>query len=145
MKTFKERHQFYLPDDLSEKLEAMAKEPGSSKTAILTEALRAWFERRAANELDERFGIRLDRISQGNERLERKLEFVVEALGTFVQHQLTLSAHQPPFDQETGQLGLKRYRAFVEMVGRRLARPDQSSIAIAMSKEGEDANGREPS
>ena len=141
VKTFKERHQFYLPDDLSEKLDAMAKEPGSSKTAILTDALSAWFERRAANELDERFGIRLDRISQANERLERKLEFVAEALGTFVQHQLTLFAHQPPFDQETGQLGLKRYRAFVETVGRRLARPDQSSIAIAMSKDGEDANG----
>jgi hypothetical protein len=73
--------------------------------------------------------------------LERKVEFVAEALGTFVQHQLTLLAHQPPFDQETGQLGLKRYRAFVEMVGRRLARPDQSSIAIAMSEEGDDANG----
>jgi hypothetical protein len=141
MKTFKERHQFYLPDDLSEKLGAMAKEPGSSKTAILTDALRAWFERRAANELDERFGIRLDRISQANERLERKVEFVAEALGTFVQHQLTVLAHQPPFDQETGQLGLKRYRAFVEMVGRRLARPEQLSIAIALSKEGEDANG----
>jgi hypothetical protein len=140
MKTFKERHQFYLPDYLSEKLEAMAKEPGSSKTAILTDALRAWFERRAANELDERFGIRLDRISQANERLERKLEFVAEALGTFVQHQLTVLAHQPPFDPETGQLGLKRYRAFIEMVGRRLARPDQSPIANAMSKEDEDAN-----
>jgi predicted transcriptional regulator len=141
MKTFKERHQFYLPDDLSEKLELMAKEPGSSKTAILTDALRAWFERRAANELDERFGIRLDRISQANERLERKLAFVAEALGTFVQHQLTVLAHQPPFDQETGQLGLKRYRSFVETVGRRLARPDQSSIAIAMSKDGEDTDG----
>jgi hypothetical protein len=141
MKTIKERHQFYLPDDLSEKLEAMAKEPGSSKTAILTDALRAWFERRAANELDERFGLRLDRINQANERLERKVEFVAEALGTFVQHQLTLLAHQPPFDQETGQLGLKRYRAFVEMVGRRLARPEQSSIAIAMSDNGEDADG----
>ena len=141
MRTFKERHQFYLPDDLSEKLEAMAKEPGSSKTAILTDALRAWFERRAANELDERFGIRLDQLSQANERLERKLEFVAEALGTFVQHQLTLLAHQPPFDQETGQLGLKRYRAFVEMVGRRLARPDQSSLAMPMSKDGECADG----
>src|SRR3954469_16065520 len=136
MKTFKERHQFYLPDDLSEKLEALAKEPGSSKTAILTDALRAWVERRAANELDERFGIRLDRIGQANERLERKVEFVAEALGTFVQHQLTLLAHQPPFDQETGQLGLQRYRAFVEMVGRRLARPDQSAIVAAIAGEG---------
>ena len=141
MKTFKERHQFYIPDDLSEKLEALAAEPGSSKTTILTDALRAWFDRRGATELDERFGVRLDRLSRADEHLARKLDFVAEALGTFVQHQLTLLAHQPPFDQETGQLGLKRYRAFVEMVGRRLARPDQSSIAIAMSKEGEDANG----
>lgn len=39
MKTRKIRHQFYLPDDLSARLDAMAAEPGSSKTAILTEAL----------------------------------------------------------------------------------------------------------
>ena len=137
MKTFKTRHQFYLPDDLSERLEALAAEPGSSKTAILTEAFRTWLERRGATELDERFGVRLDRLSKADEHLARKLDFIAEALGTFVQHQLTIVAHQPPFDTETGQLGLHRYRAFVETVGRRLARPDQSSIAIAMSKGGE--------
>jgi len=141
MKTFKTRHQFYLPDDLSAQLESLAAEPGSSKTAILTEALRGWIERRGASELDERFGVRLDRLSKADERLDRKLDFVAEALGTFVQHQLTLVAHQPPFDTETGQLGLRRYRAFVEMVGRRLARPDQSSVAIAMSTDGKGANG----
>ena len=140
MKTFKTRHQLYLPDDLSEKLEALAGEPGSSKTAILTDAFRAWLERRGATELDERFGLRLDRLSKADERLARKLDFVAEALGTFVQHQLTLVAHQPPFEPETGQLGLQRYRAFVEAVGRRLARPDQASIAIAMSKSGEDSD-----
>lgn len=133
MKTFKTRHQFYLPDDLSEKLEALAGEPGSSKTAILTDAFRAWLERRGATELDERFGLRLDRLSKADEQLARKLDFVAEALGTFVQHQLTLVAHQPPFEPETGQLGLQRYRAFVEMVGRRLARPDQSVVAAAIA------------
>jgi predicted transcriptional regulator len=135
MKTFKTRHQFFLPDDLSEKLEALAAEPGSSKTAILTAAFRAWLERGGATELDERFGMRLDRLSRADERLEHKLDFVAEALGTFVQHQLTLVAHQPPFEPETGQLGLQRYRAFVEMVGRRLARPDQSAIALAIGGE----------
>ena len=140
MKTFKTRHQFYLPDDLSEKLEALAAEPGSSKTAILTDAFRAWLERRGATELDERFGVRLDRLSKADEQLSRKLDFVAEALGTFVQHQLTLVAHQPPFDTETGQLGLQRYRAFVDMVGRRLARADQSPIAAVIAGEGA-ANG----
>ncbi len=144
MRTFKTRHQFYLPDDLSEKLEALATEPGSSKTAILTDAFRAWLERRGATELDERFGLRLNRLSRADERLEHKLDFVAEALGTFVQHQLTLAAHQPPFEPETGQLGLQRYRAFVEAVGRRLARPDQSPIAIAMSEGSDGANGCGP-
>jgi len=67
VKTFKTRHQFYLPDDLSEKLEALANEPGSSKTAILTDAFRVWLERRGATELDERFGLRLDRLSRADE------------------------------------------------------------------------------
>jgi predicted DNA-binding protein len=134
MKTFKTRHQFYLPDELSEKLEALAAESGSSKTAILTDAFRAWLERRGATELDERFGVRLDRLSRADEQLATKLDFVAEALGAFVQHQLTLVAHQPPFDTETGQLGLQRFRAFVEMVGRRLARPDQSPIAAAIAR-----------
>jgi predicted transcriptional regulator len=133
VKTFKTRHQFYLPDDLSEKLEALAGEPGSSKTAILADAFRAWLDRRGATELDEKFGVRLDRLSRADEQLARKLDFVAEALGTFVQHQLTLVAHQPPFDTETGQLGLQRYRAFVETVGRRLARPDQSAVATAIA------------
>lgn len=136
MKTFKTRHQFYLSDDLSEKLEALAAEPGSSKTAILTDAFRVWLDRRGATELDERFGVRLDRLSRADEQLGRKLDFIAEALGTFVQHQLTLSAHQPPFEPETGQLGLQRYRAFVEMVGRRLARHDQSAIAAAIAGTG---------
>lgn len=135
MKTFKTRHQFYLPDELSAKLEALAAEPGSSKTAILTDAFRTWLDRRGATELDERFGHRLDRLSRADERLARKLDFVVEALGTFVQHQLTLVAHQPPFDTETGQLGLQRYRAFVEMVTRRLTRPEQSALAAAIASE----------
>lgn len=134
MRTFKTRHQFYLPDDLSEKLDSLAAEPGSSKTAIMTDAFRAWLDRRGATELDERFGVRLDRLSRADERLDRKLDFIAEALGTFVQHQLTLSAHQPPFEPETGQLGLQRYRAFVETVGRRLARQDQSPVAAAIAR-----------
>jgi hypothetical protein len=141
VKTFKTRHQFYLPDDLSEKLEMLAAEPGSSKTAILTDALRAWLERRGANELDERFGVRLDRLSRADQRLEYKLDFVAEALGAFVQHQLTMTAHQPPPEAETGQLGLQRYHKFIDFFGQRLARPDQSSIALAMSKEGEGTDG----
>jgi predicted transcriptional regulator len=124
MQTAKTRHQFYLPDDLSAKLDALAVQPGSSKTAILTDALTAWIERRAAHELDERFGVRLDRQSRSAERIEQKLDFVTEVIGLFVRHQLTLTAHQPQFDAETRQLGQLRYDQFVQLVGQILARDD---------------------
>jgi hypothetical protein len=42
-------------------------------------------------------------------------------LDLFVAHQLTHTAHQPPFDTETGQLGQRRYQQFVDQVARRLA------------------------
>jgi predicted DNA-binding protein len=121
MKTFKTRHQFYLPDDLSEALDRLCSASGASKTAVLTEGLRAVLERRAGNELDQRFGVRLDRISRGQERLENKVDLLAEAFGTFVHHQLTMVAHQPPFDEETRRLGLERYQKFIDLVGRRLA------------------------
>lgn len=124
MKTFKARHQFYLPEDLSAELERLSSKPGSSKTAVLSDALRAWIDRRAGNELDERFGKRLDRMSREHERIQRRLDILAEALGLFIQHQLTLVAHQPPFDPETRQLGHQRYEAFLDLAGRRLARSD---------------------
>ena len=39
-------------------------------------------ERRAGHELDLRFGVRLDRMSRGQERLENKVDLLAEAFGT---------------------------------------------------------------
>lgn len=124
MKTRKTRHQFYLPDALTEKLEALAAKPGSSKSAVMTDALNAWIERRGANELDDRFGARLDRHSHAQERIERKLDMLTETFDLFVRHQLTLTAHQPAFDAETRRLGQLRYDEFVRLAGRLAARPE---------------------
>ena len=134
MKTFKTRHQFYLPDALSEKLDALTASPGTSKTAILTDALNAWLERKAGHELDQRFGPRLDRLSRPDERLERKIDVLTEMLGVFVQHQLTLVAHQPPFDPDTQRLGLARFQRFMELVERRLARTHLPDTPGALSE-----------
>lgn len=129
MQTRKTRHQFYLPDALSAKLDALAAQPGSSKTAILTDALGAWFDRRAGHELDQRFGVRLDRQNRTTDRMEQKLDYLTEALGLSIRHQLTLTAHQPAFDAETKRLGRLRYDEFVKLVGRVLARNGAASQA----------------
>lgn len=128
MTTRKQRHQVYLSDDLSSALEALGGASGSSKSAVVAEALRAWLERRAGHALDERFGMRLDRLDRTHERIDERLVWIVEALGTFVQHQLTLVAHHPEFTPEAVHLGQARFRTFVEAVGRRLARGGAGTI-----------------
>jgi hypothetical protein len=122
MQTAKTRHQFYLPHALSEKLDALAAKPGSSKTAIMTGALNAWLERKGAQELDQRFGPRLDRQSRAAERTERKLDALTELVGVFVQHQLTASAHLPAFDEATGQLGRQRFHQLLDLVEQRISK-----------------------
>lgn len=122
MTTLKQRHHVYLSDDLSAALDALGAVPGSSKSAVVAEALRAWVDRRAAAALDDKLAMRLDRMTREQHALAHKLDFVGEALGTFIQHQLTLVAHQPAFTPEAAHLGQQRFRQFVEAVGRKVAR-----------------------
>lgn len=122
MTTHKQRHHIYLPDDLSAAFDALGGARGSSKSAVAAAALRAWFDRQTASALDDKLAVRLDRLSREVAAHGSKLDFISEALGMFVQHQLTLVAHQPPFTPETALLGRQRFGLFVEAVGRKLAR-----------------------
>lgn len=133
MTTLKQRHHIYLPDDLSAALDALGGASGSSKSAVVAAALRAWIDRRGAATLDDRLAVRLDRLSRGQDVLGQKLDFVSEALGTFVQHQLTLVAHQSDFTPEAAHLGQQRFALFIEAVGRKLARSTGGGILPAAS------------
>lgn len=139
VKTFKTRHQFYLPDDLSARLETLAAKPGSSKTVILTDALRAWLDRKGGDELDQRFGPRLDRQTRTGNRIESRIDYVAEVLELFVAHQLTLTAHQPAFDQATALLGRERVDRFMAQVARRLQARSSSDALTTNGKD--DAHG----
>jgi hypothetical protein len=122
MQTTKTRHQFYLTDALSEKLEALARKPGASKSSILSDALSAWIEWNGAAELDAKFGPRLDRLTRSLGAADGKLDTLVETLGALIEYQMNLTAHQPTFDDETRHLGRQRYNQLIEYVGRKLAK-----------------------
>jgi hypothetical protein len=51
---------------------------------------------------------------RGHVRLEGKAD-LAEPFGTFVQNELTTVAHQSPINEETRQLGLKRYQVFIDL------------------------------
>ena len=140
MNTLKTRHQFYLPDDLSDTLDGLASKPGASKTTILTDALRAWLDRRAGNELDDRFGQRLDRLQKIDERIETSLEMLTELFDTFILHEMTMIAHQPPFDDTARNLGRKRYDDLINLVARRIRKRRRDGLRSSVAMEVEANN-----
>ena len=121
MKQNKVRHQLFLDADISEKLEALAAKPGASKSAILADAIIAWLNRRGSHELDERFGLRLNRISAQLNRIERDGQVLLETLALFVRYQLTVTAPLPEPDSAARAVGRDRFQAFADQVGRQIA------------------------
>ncbi|HLG90327.1 MAG TPA: CopG family transcriptional regulator [Alphaproteobacteria bacterium] len=117
----KPRHHLYLDDELSERLEELARKPGSSKSAIVADALRAYLARRAARELDDLLKVRLDRVGNQLNRVERDQQIVMESLALFIRYQITVTAPLPEPDQAARAVGQDRFRAFIEQVGRRIA------------------------
>lgn len=115
------RHEFYLDEDLSDRLSTMAAKPGSSKTAIMTDALRAYFERGAASELDERFKARLDKQSMQLARIERDQQIVAESVALLARFQFMVTAPVPDSDRAARALAQERFKGFLEQVSRRIA------------------------
>lgn len=109
----KSRYQLYLSADKSRRLETLCLRKGSCKSAILEAALDAYLDRQGANELDDRLGVRL-------QRLERNQEVVAESLALFVRHYLTVTAPMPDVDEASLAIGRERFDGFKEQVLRQL-------------------------
>ncbi len=117
----KVRHQLFLPKPLSDRLETLAAQPGATKSAILVDAVTAWLNRRGASELEDRFSIRLDRLTQAIGRVDRDAHVILETLALFVRFELAIQAPLAENDQAGRALGAKRFEAFVVQVGRQVA------------------------
>ncbi|MDB5581959.1 MAG: CopG family transcriptional regulator [Bradyrhizobium sp.] len=114
------RHQLCLSSALTERLEALAAKPGASKSAILADAVDAWLNRRGTSELDDRFGLRLDRITTALGRIERNEHVLLETLALFVRYMLAIHAPLADTDQAGRAMGRQRFDAFVAQVGKQI-------------------------
>ena len=115
------RHQLFLPKSVSDRLEALAARPGASKSAILVNAVTAWLNRRGASELEDRFAIRLDRLTQAIGRVDRDTYVILETLALFIRFELAIQTPLAENDQAGRALGAKRFEAFVTQVGRQVS------------------------
>lgn len=118
----KPRHHLYLDDELSERLDALAAKPGSSKSAIVSDALRAYLARRGSKELDDMLKVRLDRLTTQQGRIERDVQILLETLALFIRYEFTVTPQLPDSEQAAARaVAQDRYQAFIEQVGRRIA------------------------
>lgn len=118
----KPRHHLYLDDALTAELERLAKMPGGSKSAIVTDALRSHFTRGAAHEVDAVLKTRLDRFARAVGRVERNQEILLETLALYVRWQLTVTPPLPESEQAAARAsGEARFASFIDQLSRRLA------------------------
>lgn len=115
------RYQLFLPKAVSERFEQLATAPGASKSKLLAAAVDGWLNRRGASELDERFSLRLDRISNQLARIERDGHVGIESLALFIRYMLTVNAPLAEEDEVSRAIGRDRFTAFVTRVGQQLA------------------------
>jgi hypothetical protein len=124
------RHQLFLTEDLTDRLEALAARPGVSKSAILADAVEAWLNRRGASELDDRFGLRLDRLTRAISKVERDGEILLETMALFVRYELAIHPPLAENDHAGRAMARERFNAFVQQVGRQIA-AGRRTLAIA--------------
>jgi len=118
----KPRQNIYLDEDLSKHLDTLAAKPGSSKSAIIRDALTAYLARRGTKELQDTFSKRLDEISKQLNTIERQQRILIESLALFIRFNLGLLPTLPESEQAAAHaLGTKRYQAFINQVSRLLA------------------------
>lgn len=115
------RHQLFLPKPVSDRLEALAVAPGASKSAILADAVTAWLNRRGTSELEDRFALRLDRMSSALARIERDGHVVLETLALFIRFELAIQSPLAENDHAGRAMARERFEAFVTQVGRAVA------------------------
>lgn len=133
--TQKIRHQLFLPKPVSDRLEALAAHPGATKSAILTDAVTAWLNRRGASDLEDRFAIRLDRMTRAIGRIDCDSQVILETLALFIRFELSIQTPLAENDHAGRALAAKRFEAFVSQVGRHVAAGRRSLVVGAADQE----------
>jgi len=119
----KERLSVYLDAQAMRALIDYADRRGKSKSLVAEAAIASFLSPDAAERQEATLARRLDRLNRQMERLERDVAISVEALALFVRFWLTATPTLPEQAQAAARAkGSERYDAFIEALGRRLAK-----------------------
>ena len=117
------RHCLYFDPKVSEQLEALTAEPGTTKSDIVNAAVATFLKQRGASHIETQFKPRLDRMAQQIGAVERDLQILLESLGLYIRYQLTIAAPVSPSQLASLQAaGNDRFQNFIDQVSRRIAK-----------------------
>ena len=116
------RLNVYFPPALAKQVDELAIRRRISRSAIVEAAVASYLSPDGADRMEAAFARRLDRLSRQVQRLERNTGLTTEALTLFVRFWLSVTPQLPDDEQAAAQVkGRKRYKGFVETLGRRYA------------------------
>jgi len=119
----KHRLSVYLEPDIMRALAAYADRRDRSLSLVAEAAIASFVTPDEAERQEAAIATRLDRLSRAMERLERDQTITIETLALFVRHWLTVMPSLPEPHQDAARAkGGERYDAFLEALGRRLAK-----------------------
>ena len=121
--TTKTPFSVYLDPDLMQALAAYADRRGKSRSLVAEAAIASFLSPDADEQREAAIAKRLDRLDRRQTRLERDVGIGVEMIALFVR--FWLSNTPPPPETERAAMrrqGGERYDAFMEALGRRLAK-----------------------
>ena len=118
----KPRLNLRLSPDVYAKLTEMTLRPGVTKSAIVEQALREFFNPEIRDGMEERILKRLNQFDVRQGHIERDTNIAVEALGQFIFYWLTRTDPLPETEREAAHaLGRRRFDYFIEQVARKTA------------------------
>jgi len=119
----KHRLSVYLEPEIMRALASYAGRRDRSLSLVAEAAIASFVTPDESERQEAAIAARLDRLNRSVERLERDQTITIETLALFVRHWLTVMPSLPEPHQEAARAkGNERYDAFLEALGRRLAK-----------------------
>jgi hypothetical protein len=126
------KHTFRLPPALSGQLADYAGRKRMSQALIVEAALASFLSPDGSERLEAALSRRLDRHTRQLERLEHHIKISNETFALFVRFWLTATPPLPDAGLAAAQAsGSKRYKSFVEALGRRMEKGQNLSMEIS--------------
>lgn len=117
----KSRLNCYFSPELADRLGELSARQGIHRSQLVEAAVASFLSPDALDRREAAFVRRLDQLSRQVERLQRHLTIATEAHALFVEHWLSVTMPLSDRARDAAHAqGAKRYRGFVETLGRRL-------------------------